>query len=58
MYAASPVAAKVHSDVGGTDRAHATTIFQVYEYAPMLDVINLQYHGLPTVFCFHPGCYS
>ena len=58
MYAASPVAAEVYSDVGGTYRAHDITRFRVYGSSPMLDVINLQYLGLPTAFCFHPGCYS
>ena len=49
-YAAPPVAAEVHSDVGGAYRAHATAIFQVYEYAPTPDPINLRFFGLPTAF--------
>ena len=58
MYAASPIAAEVHSAISGAYRTHATTIFRACEYAPMLDVTNLQYLGLPLALCFHPGCYS
>ena len=54
-YAAPPAAADVQSDVFSAYRAHAVTRFPAYESAPMLGVINLQYLGLSTVFCFLLG---
>ena len=56
--AAYPIAAEVRSDGDGAYHAHATTRSQAYEYAPMLDAINLLFLSHPLVFCFHLGCYS
>ena len=57
-YAALLAATEVCSDDDGTYRAHAKAMFRASEYAPMLDVINPLYLGLPTALCYHPGCYS
>ena len=56
--AAPPTAAEVHSDIFSAYRIHAVTRFPANESTPMLDIINLQYLGLPTVFCFLPRCCS
>ena len=56
--AAPSIAAEVCSDVYGTYCAHATTIFQVREYALTLDATNPQYSGLLVVSYFLLGCCS
>ena len=56
--AASPIAAEVRSNGYGTYRAHAGAEFPVYGYIPKPNAINLQLLSHPTVFYFHPGCYS
>ena len=55
MCAVPLVAAEVHSDVNGAYRALATIKFRAYQSSPMLEVINLEYLGLPTVSYFLLG---
>ena len=56
--AASPTAAEVHFDVYSAYCAHAITKFRACKYALKLEITNLLFLSNPTVFCFHPGCYS
>ena len=56
--AAPPTAAEVHLYVSCAYLAHAVIRSPAYEYAPMLDVINLLCLCLPTVFYFLLGCCS
>ena len=58
MCAVPPTAAEARSDVYSTYSTKATTISRACEYAPGLDVTNLQYFSLPSVSCFLLGCYS
>ena len=49
-YAALPAATEVRSDDDGAYRTHAKAISQACEYALKLDVTNLWFLSLPTVF--------
>ena len=58
MYAASPSAAEVLSDVSSAYYARAAVEFQAYGSSPTLNAANLLYLGLLVVAYFHLGCYS
>ena len=58
MYAASPTAAEVPSDVSSAYCARVEVGFRAYGYALTPDAINLHFPSHPTEVCSHPGCYS
>ena len=58
MYAASPTAAEVPSDVSSAYGARAAVEFQAYGSSPAPNTVNPLYRGLLVMAYFHLGCYS